>query len=118
MTTKRQMEERNMTIAALCAEVNGQTVNTLSLRDIEVLVDRLHRHERTLNRIYTDMCNRELTPNEEKKLESTKNNAVNIFRAFQIPVKFNQDPRGGAIRFILSSGRSNNMGGEDWGIYW
>ena len=118
MTTKRQNEERYMTINVLCAEVNAQTTNTLSLRDIEVLVDRLHRHERTLNRIYTVMCERELTPQEENKLTSTKSNVVNIFKAFQIPVNFNQDPRGGAIRFILSSGRSNNMGGEDWGIFW
>jgi hypothetical protein len=33
-------------------------------------------------------------------------------------VIFNGDPRGGSIRFVLPSGKSNGMDGKTWGIYW
>lgn len=41
-----------------------------------------------------------------------------IIAPYGFNVRFNGDPRGGAIRILLPDGRSNNMGGEDWGIYW
>ena len=117
MATKEQIREKEATIKAL-SEDAAQNHTSLPYSHIVVMIDRLHRHETTLSRIYTTMCNRELTQQEITKKNNTEDAVKNIARALCIPVYFNQDPRGGAIRFILSSGRSNNMGGEDWGIYW
>jgi hypothetical protein len=118
MTTKRQWQERQSTINALCCEANGQNINTLSVNEISDIVDQLHRYEITLNRLFTNQCNRELTDHERKKIKSTEEKVKAIMDLFNLPVYFNDDPRGGSIRFKLTSGRSNNMGGEDWGIYW
>ena len=118
----KQFKEREMTIAVLIqnAQINGSmlTGSPSSVRDIEKLVDTLHRYETTLHRLFTEKCNRELNQDEINKIQNTKNHVLCIADMFKIPVYFNDDPRGGAIRFILPSKRSNNMGGEDWGIYW
>ena len=118
----KQYKEREMTIAVLIknAQINGSllTGSPSSVRDIEKLVDRLHRYETTLHRLFTEKCNRELNQDEINKIQNTKNHVLCVADMFKIPVYFNDDPRGGAIRFILPSKRSNNMGGEDWGIYW
>ena len=47
-----------------------------------------------------------------------RNRVKKITDQLGFQVKFNQDPRGFAIRFILPSGRYNSWDGETWGINW
>jgi len=81
-------------------------------------LDQLHRCEHTLHGLFETACNRELTLNETQKINDTEFKVVSIAKMLGFNVKFNSDPRGGAIRFILPSGKSNNWDSETWGIFW
>ncbi len=82
------------------------------------LMTKLHYYETALSRLNETHCNREMTDHEEKRQESIRNKAKTIAGQLGFKLGINSDPRGGAIRFILPSGKSNNWDGETWGIYW
>lgn len=84
----------------------------------EELMRKLHYYETALHRLAETACNRELTQHEEKRDDSITAKVQAIADQLGFKVRFNGDPRGGAIRFILPSGRSNNWDGQTWGIYW
>jgi len=118
---KKQWKERQDTIATFIQDAQHAGF-MLSVRDIEDLCDKLHRYETTLHRISEVQCSIEMTEKEEsrinKKEESTEKRVKAIAELLKFEVRFNGDPRGGAIRFVLPSGRSNNWDNETWGIYW
>ena len=81
-------------------------------------LDRIHRYERNLHGLFETACNRDLTAAEQNRVMAIKVAVTNIADTLGFKVRFNSDPRGGAIRFVLPSGKSNNWDGETWGIYW
>jgi hypothetical protein len=82
----------------------------------------LRKYESVLSAISLHACNgyaSSLTETrEDKKYQRVKKEVEEIAAKYGFAVRFNGDPRGGAIRFILPSGVSNNWDGETWGIYW
>ena len=86
--------------------------------DLEDTLNKLHYYETALHRLAEIACNRDMTTHEEKRQNSIKNKVVAIAGRIGFKVRFNGDPRGGAIRFILPSGKSNNWDSDTWGIYW
>jgi len=121
MTTKKQWKERQDTIATFIQE-SQRAGSMLSVRDIEDLCDKLHRYETTLHWISEVQCSVEMTEKQEQRLSQKEDRIMqkvrDIAELLKFKVQFNGDPRGGAIRFILPSGRSNGWDGETWGIYW
>lgn len=121
MVTKKQWQERQDTITCFISE--AQHAGSLcSPRDIEDFCDLLHRYETSLHRIGEIQCSVEMSEKEEKRLSDKEarieKRVRDIADLLKFKVQFNGDPRGGAIRFILPSGRSNGWDQETWGIYW
>ena len=106
---------------------------------IRIVLDKLHRYETTLHRISENQCNghpRTITEirdgkmyryevedqkwaeRDAKKEESIQNKVIELCKQYDIEVKFNGDPRGGAIRMLLPDHTSNNWDQESWGVYW
>jgi hypothetical protein len=106
---------------------------------IRIVLDKLHRYEKTLSRINENDCNghsgtkteyrdgkmyryevedQNWAERDAKKEESIKNKVIELCKQYDIEVKFNGDPRGGAIRLLLPDHTSNNWDTESWGIYW
>ena len=106
---------------------------------IRIVLDKLHRYETTLHRISENHCNgypRTITEirdgkmyryevedqkwaeRDAKKEESIQNKVIELCKQYDIEVKFNGDPRGGAIRMLLPDHTSNNWDQESWGVYW
>jgi len=106
---------------------------------IRIVLDKLHRYETTLHRISENQCNghpRTITEirdgkmyryevedqkwaeRDAKKEESIQNKVIELCKQYDIEVKFNGDPRGGAIRMLLPDHTSNNWDNESWGVYW
>lgn len=120
MTAKQERMELMRTFARFNFEcpmiTNGGNAGTL----IEVL-EKLRSFEKELSGIYARRCDEY----EPARAQSDLNRLLKIqgeVRAIAdllgFKVQFNDDPRGGAIRFILPSGASNGWDGETWGIYW
>lgn len=96
----------------------SQDASHISASRLEIILDSLHRAEATMHRIAETACMRELTRAEEKRDENTEKRVKKLAEELGFEVRFNGDPRGGAIRFVLPSKRSNGWDGETWGIYW
>ena len=79
---------------------------------------KLHYYETALHRLAETACNRDMTAHETKREASITAKVAAIAQQLDFKVKINHDPRGGAIRFILPSGKPNNWDGETWGIFW
>jgi hypothetical protein len=91
----------------------------LSFEQTADLVEELHRCEKQLNTLYTNMCNRELTERETGRIENIKDNVNDIVKHMKLKdVEFNQDPRGCAIKLKLESGRYNSWDGESLVLDW
>jgi hypothetical protein len=112
--TKTDLENYNWTFQRLKEE------NTKSVTDdrIQEIMSLLHRHEITIQRLYTNECNYGLTDKEKRKLGSSKKRVQNLAEELGLKVGFNSDPRGPAIKLYLPSGRYNSMDGETWRILW
>jgi len=117
MTTQKQTRDRDQTIAQFAMQTNYHGIPG-SIEDLERVVDWLHRQESTLHRLAETACNRELTHREQDKNDRIESRVRDLLTLYQIPVRFEGDPRGGTIRMSFVSGASNNRGNEDWGIYW
>jgi len=121
MTTNAQWKERENTISCFVQETQNAGSN-INVRDIENLCDKLHRYETSLHRISEIQCSVEMSEREEnrlaKKEESINKKVRDIAELMRFQVRINGDPRGGSIRFLLPSKRSNGWDGETWGIYW
>jgi len=106
---------------------------------IRIVLDKLHRYETTLHRISENQCNghprmiteirdgkmyryevedQKWAERDAKKEESIQNKVIELCKQYDIEVKFNGDPRGGAIRMLLPDHTSNNWDNESWGVYW
>jgi hypothetical protein len=106
---------------------------------IRILLDKLHRYETTLHRISENQCNghprmiteirdgkmyryqvedQKWVERDAKKEEVIEKKVVDLLQQYNIEVRFNGDPRGGAIRMLLPDHTSNNWDNESWGIYW
>jgi len=107
--------------------------------EIRALLNKLHRYETTLQRINENDCNghpkmvieyrdgkkyeyavedQEWTSRDTKKEKSIENKVIALLKPYNIEVRFNGDPRGGAIRMLLPDKTSNGWDNETWGIYW
>jgi len=107
--------------------------------EIRTLLDKLHRYEKTLHRINENDCNGhprskieyrdgkmyrydiediEWANRDAKKEVSIQNKVRELLKPYNIEVRFNGDPRGGAIRMLLPDQSSNGWDNETWGIYW
>jgi hypothetical protein len=112
---------------------------TVTGTEIRVLLDKLHRYETTLHRISENECNGhptskleyrdgkmyrydvedlEWSARDAKKEISIQNKVIDLLKPYKIEVRFNGDPRGGAIRMLLPDHTSNNWDQDTWGIYW
>ena len=89
-------------------------------------VDQLHRYETTLHRLAEEQANgyQDRDGNEDtrardasEKLQDRTEELARQVIAGRLPVRFNYDPRGGAIRFTVP-GRHNSWDGETWGLHW
>ena len=112
--TKAQLNEYLSTYKMLEEEARPKLISL----QIKGVMDSLHRYETTLHRLAEQDCNYGLTEKEEKKETNIKKKVEAIAFQLGFEVKFNGDPRGGAIRLLIPSGKSNNLDGETWGIYW
>lgn len=112
--TKEQLRDYTSTLQRFKEE------NTKQVTDerIYAIMYLLHRHETTLNRLYTDDCNYGLDEKQKRKVESTEKRVKSLADELGLPVKFNGDPRGAAIMFYLPSKQYNNWDGESWRIFW
>jgi len=138
METKAQREERTKTLLMFSgiARENGKEITQ---SEISNDLDLLHRYEATLHRIAENECNghprtvterrdgkvyrysvedTEWAARDERKEQRTREKVKVIADKYGIGVDFNGDPRGGAIRFTVHDGRSNNWDQKTWGIYW
>ena len=89
----------------------------------------LKKYEGQLRNIYTRQCNGycnsftgknddEQQSRDQKRGKKIEADVEDIIARYGFGVRFNTDPRGGAIRFVFPSGVSNNWDQETWGIYW
>lgn len=129
--TKKQIEEYQRIENKFCELFPG--INTTAI------LTRLHRYETTLQRINENDCNghprmtteyrdgkmyryevedEKWAARDAKKEASIQKKVVDLLSPYGIKVKFNGDPRGGAIRMLLPDHTSNGWDGETWGIYW
>ena len=115
--TKRQLIERDATISQFAVQCNHYGIPE-TMSGIERTIDWLHRQETTLHRLAEVACERELTRAEQSKNDRIESRVRDLLTLYQIPVRFEGDPRGGTIRMYFVSGASNNWGGDDWGIFW
>ena len=127
MSAQQDREELMRTFARFNYECpllcNNGNAGTL----IEVL-EKLRKYETALSAINVRQCNgytefnetyrKELETKDTTKKAHVEESVKGIADLMGFKVKFNGDPRGGAIRFILPSGASNGWDNETWGIYW
>ena len=115
--TKQQRHEYHRSVTALTPY--GFTRDDL---------DTLHRAETTLHRLDEELCNgyrdwlgnwdQRATEKTEAKIDRIERQIMALCAAYDVPVDFNADPRGGAIRLHLPAHESNSWTRESWGIYW
>jgi hypothetical protein len=131
--TKRQMEDYQR-IENKLSEVTGRHTD-----EMRTVLNRLHRYETTLQRINENDCNghprmktecrdgkmyrfevedQKWAERDAKKEKSIREKVTALLKPYNIEVRFNGDPRGGAIRMLLPDHSSNGWDGETWGIYW
>jgi hypothetical protein len=118
MATREQVREMMKTFAQFqheCPLINN-------VNDLIDTLEKLGTYERVLHRINENACNGYRNAfaqqvDEDKTRKVTKK-VQDIADMFGFKVRFNHDPRGGAIRFVLPSGASNGWDHETWGIYW
>ena len=135
--TKRQIEEyQRIESKFLDLFYSYPKITSTEIRE---LLNKLHRYEVTLSRINDNDCNGhpriKIEYRDGKKYEyaiediawknrdakkevSIQNKVIELLKPFNIEVKFNGDPRGGAIRMLLPDQSSNGWDHETWGIYW
>jgi dsDNA-specific endonuclease/ATPase MutS2 len=118
--TKKQIEEYQETYNQFSED--STYFHSLGYGDSKDLLDRLHRYETSLHTINERWCNEEMSDKTVQSLEKREKNIEDKVKEISdklgFSVSFNGDPRGGTIRFILPSGKSNNWDGQTWGIYW
>ena len=118
MVTKAQKIERKITLLKLLGKVSEHNL-PLDQARVSSDLDWLHRQESTLHRLAEKQCNDERWgEKDERKRDAIEERVTKVLSLYHIPVRFNNDPRGGAIRMILGDHISNNWDGETWGIYW
>ena len=131
---KRQQEEEYQRTKEIFLQESNQSAEI-----IEVLLKKLHRAETILHHIAENACNGwpksvreyrdgqyyrydvedvEWRVRDERKEARTKEKVKEIANELGFKVKFNGDPRGAAICFILPSGAHNSWDGETWRIHW
>lgn len=100
---------------------NLKAENTKQVSDEEIhkIMGLLHRHEATINRLYSGECDYGLGAKERKKLQSTQKRVQQLVETeLGLKVGFNSDPRGPSIKIYFPSGLYNSMDGETWRINW
>lgn len=118
--SKRQIEEYNTTYNQFAED--SAVFAALMWSEASNILDEIHRANTSLHTINERQCCEEMSEATatrlEKREEKIKERITKLAERLGFGVYFNGDPRGGAVRFILPSGRSNNWDGESWGVYW
>jgi len=84
---------------------------------VRELLPLLRKAESMLTRINEIACGGDLSPQQQRTRDSYESEARRIAKELGCQVRFNNDPRGAAIRLVLPDGRSNNWDGETWCLY-
>jgi len=86
---------------------------------IPMIMSKLKRAEGKLRRMFEKDCNENCTP-ERKEIETNLQlHVIDLMKKYKtIKVRFNSDPRGGAIRFIFTKTKWYNTMGSDVAVYW
>ena len=132
------MEEYQQTENKFCDIIEAQKLN-IDISKVHEDLDWLHRQEITLQRINENDCNghprmkievrdgktyrfevedEEWTARDAKKEAAIQSRIIERLKPYGIEVRFNGDPRGGAIRMLMPDHKTNGWDGETWGIYW
>jgi len=115
---KKQQEDYNSTFRRFM-EDSQNIFDTSEMTDI---LNKLHRYETSLHTIAEIWCQENISDSEIKRIEkretSIENKVKEIAEHLGFKVKFQNDPRGMSIRFILPSGYYNSWDGETWVIDW
>jgi len=110
------MNKRQAREYAIAQEYLGQ----YGFRDADL--NKLHRAETSLHRIDELLCSVEMSEQEQARVERRAENIERRIDALctehGVEVRFNGDPRGGAVRLVLPGGESNSWDGETWEILW
>lgn len=77
---------------------------------------RILRNSATMQRLSRESCARTLTDAEERRYAACGKRIADTCKALGTTCNTNGDPRGFVVMIKLPSGRSNNMGGEMWGV--
>ena len=98
-------------VVAMCREFPAFVKAPGDLFELFSLAGKAHR-------LFEAACTYDLTKIQERNLARVKERVETILpeAGYTGKIRFNGDPRGYAIRINVPSGRSNNWGGEDWGI--
>ncbi len=84
--------------------------------DISLLIRRAKRYTKMQeNHCSFENCSGEEWDEREKRLEESIAELVENVPGI-VGVQFSGDPRGYCVKLKLACGRSNNLGGEAWGI--
>ena len=110
-----KIDQRNYSETLVRFLTESEEKNPLRMAD---LLSDLHKCESSLHRYSEIECERELTESENKRQDSIIRKVDHIAAVLGFAVRYNGDPRGFAIQFVLPSGRSNSFGGEIWGLNW
>jgi len=96
-----------------------ETGNKISSEDMHNFLKKLHFYEVRLTNLNEQYCNGVVESEEyENKTAPIENKVKKIAESLELDVRFNSDPRGYAIRFLLPSKRYNTWDGETWAMAW
>ena len=115
MNTK-QLESYTSTYNIFRAESKKQFGD----KELHELLKRLHYLEGRLTRLNERACDdAKMTEEYYNKTSASLERAVKEAAGeMGFDIRFNGDPRGAAICFVLPSGRYNSWDGETWRIHW
>ena len=83
------------------------------------LMKKLRRAEGKLHRLFEKDCNENSTEERDLNEEELMLHVENLMKKYKtITIRFNNDPRGGAIRFIFNKTGWYNTMGSDVAVNW
>lgn len=86
---------------------------------VPMLMSKLKRAEGKLHRMFVEDCNSGETPERKEREAQLQLHVIELLKKYKtIKVRFNGDPRGGAIRLVFTkTGWINTLGSDvmiDW----
>jgi len=86
---------------------------------IPMLMSKLKRAEGKMRRMFEQDCNEGETPLRKDQESNLQIHVIDLMKKYRtIKVRFNEDPRGGAIRFMFTKTGWINTLGSDVAVDW